>query len=399
MNEPQIARPRMPLAFFRLFAVLGIIPFLINTVDTLLHLSAPSLDPSLDPLMLFLLGLVAAPLTFIIAGLCIRRAPGNLIGWMLVSFAYGISVQVMRADLLPLEIAMAIANIVIGIFWLAFLLIPLYFPAGQLYPARINHWGNPLVSFLIFSMLVISILCNPQLTWGSGISQVSVPNPLLVIEWNYSVVTIPMMVSLIIAGIVVVILRYRGSRELERLQLRWLLFGVLLQGVLTILTFWAPPGIERFSTWITLLYALIIPLAVGIAMLRYRLYDIDLIIRRTLQYSLLTVLLGTVYFGMIVLLGQAFQTFTRQASPLAVVLSTLAIYALFNPLRRRLQAVIDRHFYRRKYNAEQAVAVFAAAARSETALDTLIGQMVDVVEETVQPAQVWVWMKDARKEL
>ena len=148
-----------------------------------------------------------------------------------------------------------------------------------------------------------------------------------------------------------------------------------------------------------MLYALIIPLAIGIAVLRYRLYDIDLIIRRTLQYSLLTVLLGMVYFGMIVLLGQAFQAFSGQASPLAVVLSTLAIYALFNPLRRRLQAVIDRHFYRRKYNAEQAVAAFAAAARSETALDTLTGHMVGVVEETVQPAQVWVWLKDARKEL
>ena len=94
---------------------------------------------------------MAAPLTFVIAGLCIRRAPDNLIGWMLVSFAYGISVQVMRAGLLPLGMAVVIANFVIGIFWFAFLLIPLYFPDGQLYPARANRWGNPLIRSLCFS--------------------------------------------------------------------------------------------------------------------------------------------------------------------------------------------------------------------------------------------------------
>jgi hypothetical protein len=279
MNSPRPARPLLFLYFFRLFAVLGAVPFLINTVDILLHFPAPSLDPTFDPVMRFLLGLVVAPLTLIIAGLCIRRAPGNLIGWMLVSFGYGASVQVMRANLLPLGFAVVIANFSIGVFWFGFLLTPLYFPDGQLYPVRANRWGNSLVSFLIFSSLVIANLCNAELTWGSGAHQVTVPNPLLVIEWNYTVVTIPMLVSLIITGIITVILRYRGSRERERLQLRWLLFGVLFQGVLTILTFWAPPGIERFSIWINTLFGLIVPLAVGIAVLRYRLYDIDLIIR------------------------------------------------------------------------------------------------------------------------
>jgi hypothetical protein len=398
MNSPRPARPLLFLYFFRLFAVLGAVPFLINTVDILLHFPAPSLDPTFDPVMRFLLGLVVAPLTLIIAGLCIRRAPGNLIGWMLVSFGYGASVQVMRANLLPLGFAVVIANFSIGVFWFGFLLTPLYFPDGQLYPARANRWGNSLVSFLIFSSLVIANLCNAELTWGSGAHQVTVPNPLLVIEWNYTVVTIPMLVSLIITGIITVILRYRGSRERERLQLRWLLFGVLFQGVLTILTFWAPPGIERFSIWINTLFGLIVPLAVGIAVLRYRLYDIDLIIRRTLQYGLLTMLLGLVYFGMVVLLEQTFRAITGQESPLAVVLSTLAIAALFSPLRRRLQVIIDRRFFRQKYNAERAVATFAAAARSETALNEITGQMLSVVEETVQPEQVWVWMKDGKQE-
>jgi len=241
---------------------------------------------------------------------------------------------------------------------------------------------------------VVSTISNSQLTWGSGVHQVSVPNPLLVIDWNYTVVTIPMMVSLIVVGIIVVILRYRGSRELERLQLRWLLFGVLFQGVLTVMTFWAPPGIERFSTWINLLYGLIIPLAIGIAVLRYRLYDIDLIIRRTLQYGLLTVLLGLVYFGMVVLLEQALRAFSGQESPLAVVLSTLAIFALFAPLRRRVQSFIDRRFYRQKYDAARALEEFSIAARREVELERLTKQIEAVVEQTVSPEEVWVWLKD-----
>jgi len=362
-------------------------------VDILLHLSAPSLDPTFDPVMRFLLGLVVAPLTLVIAGLCIRRAPTNLIGWMLVMFGYGASVQVMRGGLLPLRTEIFVANFVIGAFWSAFLLIPLYFPDGQLYPARSNRWGNPLVSILLFSSFVIANLCNTQLTWGSGANLVSAPNPLLVYAWNYTLVTIPMLVSLIIAGIIVVILRYRGSRELERLQLRWLLFGVLLQGVITILTFWAPPGIEQFSKLINALYGLITPLAIGIAVLRYRLYDIDLIIRRTLQYGLLTVLLGLVYFGMVVVLEQAFRAVTGQESPLAVVLSTLAIVVLFNPLRRRLQSVIDRRFFRQKYNAARALEEFSAAARREVEPGRLTSQMVSVVEQTVSPEEVWVWLK------
>ena len=110
MNSSQASRPLLFLYFFRLFALLGAVPFLINTVDILLHLTAPSLDPFFDPVMRFLLGLVVAPLTLVVAGLCIRRAPGNLIGWMLVTFAYGISVQVIRAGLLPLNLAVLVAN-------------------------------------------------------------------------------------------------------------------------------------------------------------------------------------------------------------------------------------------------------------------------------------------------
>jgi hypothetical protein len=141
----------------------------------------------------------------------------------------------------------------------------------------------------------------------------------------------------------------------------------------------------------TLLPAML-PLAVGFSILRYRLWDIDLIIRRTLVYSFVTASLVIVYFGVVSLLQAVFSTTSGQSSPLSVVLSTLAIAALFNPLRIRFQDVVDKRFYRQKYNAEQALSGFAALARQETDLDILTGQVVEVVEQTVQPEQVSLWL-------
>jgi hypothetical protein len=393
MNSPQAARPSLFLYLFRIFAILGAVPFLINTVDILLHLNSPSLDPDFDSVLRFVMGLAVAPLTLVIAALCIRRAPSNLIGWMLVMFAYGASVHVMRYDLLPLGAGILISNFVIGAFWIAFLLIPLYFPDGRLYPARANRWGNPILSFIFVFVILISNLCNTQLTWGSGANQIIIQNPLLVFAWNYTVVTIPMMIAIIIAGIITVILRYRNGTDLERLQLRWLLFGVLVQGLLTILIFWNPPWFEQFSDLTNSLYGLIIPIAIGIAVLRYRLYDIDLIIRRTLQYGLLTILLGSVYFGLVVFLEGTFRAMTGQVSPLAVVISTLAIAALFNPLRRRVQQGIDRRFYRRRYNAAAALDRFSQNLRNRVDMDDMKERMLAVVEETMQPEQITVWLK------
>ena len=393
MTTPPPARPRLLLYYFRFFALLSAIPFLIIVVDILLHPQAPDLTKGVEPVVRILFGLFISPLSLVIAFMCIRRAPSNLIGWLLLNFAYGIPVNVMRADLFPLGAEIVIANLLIAQFWVAFLLIPLYFPDGQLYPPRANRWGNPLLGFYLIFSTVVSNISGRAITWDNGNSQLHWPNPLFVVEWNLKAVTIPMLVFLLTAGIITVILRYRGSRELERLQLRWLLFGVLFQGAITILTTWTPPGFESIKIWTFPFYSLIIPLAIGIALLRYRLYDIDLIIRRTLQYGLLSVLLGLVYFGMVLLLEQAFRGLTGQESPLAVVLSTLAIVVLFNPLRRRIQTVIDRRFFRTKYAAAQAVASFSAAARSQVELDTLAGQLAAVAQNSLQPEGVWIWMR------
>jgi hypothetical protein len=135
------------------------------------------------------------------------------------------------------------------------------------------------------------------------------------------------------------------------------------------------------------------PISIGIAMVRYRLYDIDLIINRTLVYGALTVVLIAIYFGGIVVLQRTFVVLTGQESTLAIVASTLLIAALFAPLRRRIQSFIDRRFYRRKYDARKTLESFSATLRDETNLDSVSEDLVEVVRETMQPAHVSLWLR------
>lgn len=203
---------------------------------------------------------------------------------------------------------------------------------------------------------------------------------------------------------------FRVADARQRQQLKWVLVGVLaipsvwlFNGALSVLS---PVVGEPTATgiryelaywaWSTPFY-LLSPLSLGFAVLRYRLWDIDVIIRRTVQYSILTGLLALIYFGGVVLFQSVFRTASGETSSLAIVLSTLIIAALFAPLRRRVQNLIDRRFFRQKYDAAKVLADFARTARDETDINKLTNRLVAVVQETLQPEQVTLWLKEQPK--
>jgi hypothetical protein len=193
----------------------------------------------------------------------------------------------------------------------------------------------------------------------------------------------------------------RKSNPAEREQSRWVVFG-LVAGGLGALAFNVPlqSSIAQFSSPYALVIdagfissMLMIPLTIGVAILHHRLWDIDVIINRTLVYGFLTATLVAGYFGGVVLLQQLFIVITGQKSTLAVVASTLLIAALFDPLRKHIQAFIDKRFYRRKFDIRKTLEAFAAELRDETNLDALSDDLVDVVRETMQPAHVSLWLR------
>jgi len=205
----------------------------------------------------------------------------------------------------------------------------------------------------------------------------------------------------LVAGFFSLLVRWRRSGPLERQQLKWVAYSVALVGmtalvVETIISNLAPvyylPG-----TFLLSIVILAVPVTIGVAMLRYRLYDIDVVINRTLVYGALTGSLILVYVGSVVGLQYTFRAFTSGNSQLAIVASTLLIAALFNPLRRRLQDVVDRRFYRSKYDARKTLEAFSARLRDETDVEALGDDLVAVTRNTVQPAHVSMWLRDPER--
>jgi hypothetical protein len=197
---------------------------------------------------------------------------------------------------------------------------------------------------------------------------------------------------------VALFVRYRRANETEREQIKWLLYAcavflvVYVGGFVSGLGGTASLGGYIWGVFFGL-SVIALPAAIGIAILKYRLYEIDVLVNRTLVYGSLTVTLIALYFGGIVVLQRFFVLLTGQQSTLAVVASTLLIAALFTPLRRRLQSFIDRRFYRSKYDARKTLEAFSAKLRDETNLDALRDDLVGVVRETMQPAQVSLWLR------
>jgi hypothetical protein len=277
----------------------------------------------------------------------------------------------------------------------------LLFPSGRLPSSRWRWfaWLSVALTLLAAVLMAISPDATLDVLGSSDNVHIFLPNPLGIEglpNLYRPVQTLVLALGLVAAASVVV--GRRGARGIERQQIKWLLYASAIFFVGNVLknTVFSPLG---GVSWGLLVGYLLVavgglggPIAIGIAILRYRLYEIDTLINRTLVYGSLTVTLVALYFGVIVMLQRVFVIVTGEQSTLAVVASTLLIAALFNPLRRRIQFFIDKRFYRRKYDARKTLEAFSAKLRDETDLETLNAELVGVVRETMQPAHVSLWL-------
>jgi hypothetical protein len=379
-------------------------------VFRLLNSSTPTADPR-NPLVLdfcfWLLFVSFATVGALVASRWPRNAIGWIFCWLGLSFSlgsaseeYALYALVTEAGSLPGAEGMLWLTAWFGgpIVFALFALVFLLFPDGRL-PSR--RWRPVIWLQLVAVVCLVAFAFEPGPLGNLGL--VRVTNPFGVqgaaaLLGTLSWVGFFMTLAVAVAGGISLVLRFRRARGVERQQIKWFAFsGVVFCAVFAAGPFlWALPQ-SPATAWIWpvlfLAGASTIPVAVGIAILRYRLYDIDLIINRTLVYGSLTATLALVYFGGIVLLQRVFVVLTGQESTLAIVASTLLIAALFTPLRRRVQAFVDRRFYRRKYDAAKTLAAFNARLRDETDLDALSDDLAGVARSTVQPAHVSLWLR------
>jgi hypothetical protein len=217
-------------------------------------------------------------------------------------------------------------------------------------------------------------------------------------------VFVPLLFIFLLISLSVQIYRFRRvSTSMQRQQTKWVVFGILIStlgsvGILTavsVLGLSQSPGTWGFLVGNTLLYlfSALIPLSIGGAIVRSKLWDIDILINKALVYAVLTALLAAVYAGLIISLQFLLGGIIKQNNDVVIVVSTLVIAALFLPLRRRIQQIIDRRFYRRKYDATKTVGAFSATLRHEVDLTQLSEHLITVVQETMQPTHVWLWLR------
>ncbi len=347
----------------------------------------------------------------------VLRQPRNRIGWLWLAYALFTAIRALSLAYFFTNHSRFSGYSPLGYFllWLSepaniatllcMILLILWFPDGQL-PSR--GWR-----FLHGWMLVATLLLTQRFfvaggQWnGPDTGGIHIENPFGWLPDNALNGTLTALgfFSLVLISIlatVALLLRYRSAKSLVRLQIRWFVLGGFLCVILNFLpVFYTGEANSKSQIVLSAIgFAAVLPLyvATGIAVLRYRLYDIDVIIRRTLVYTVLTGLLALVYFGSVVLLQSLFSAFGAQSSSVVIVFSTLGIAALFNPLRHRVQDVIDQRFYRRKYDAEQALAQFAATARDEVELESLTAALVGVVQETIQPENASLWLRAEAKD-
>lgn len=408
--------PRAPRAtHFRLASpttavVLGGLTLIL--VAALVVLSLLNHDPDTDlannmqPIGIFLAFTAAG---FVVA----RRQPQNPIGWILIAIAmcfllslvgttYSVVDYRLHHGTLPLGwVAISLGNFWVP--WLVLLPLPtLLFPAGKL-PSPRWRWslwvyviagGYATIASLAGGVIDslgrhVQILLNGSLNSNSQTG-------VRAVFGDAVVVCALIVLALWLTWIVRLVVSYRSSVGDHRQQLKWLMAGCMATVIAVVMIFLrltpvsAPSGIGQWIVTIIFIFAIAgLPVGIGVGVLKYRLYDIDRLISRTLSYAIVTGLLIGVYVGLVTLATRVLPF----SSPLAVAASTLVAVALFNPLRRRVQRLVDRRFNRARYDAEATVAAFANRVRNDVDLDLVSSEFVRVVQTSVEPAHVSLWLR------
>ncbi|MGH3147652.1 MAG: hypothetical protein ACRDTR_17810 [Rubrobacter sp.] len=341
-----------------------------------------------------------------VGALIASRRPENPVGWLLClsgvavgtsSFTaqYAIYALLARPGSLPAGEALAwifswLLPIMIGlqVFYV------LLFPSGRLPGRRWRPLAWLTVAFVVVGVISSGFSSGPIDALGS------IRNPLGMEGFSkvYDAVLFFMAPVLFVGAALSVFVRLRRTAGVERQQIKWFAYAAAIYAVSIILNVIVlatdtPPWFERITTTFFTAAGTTIPIAIGIAILRYRLYEIDRIINRTLVYGPLTVSLTLAYVGIVFSLQSVFRSLTGETSQLVIVASTLAIAALFSPLRRRIQTLVDRRFYRKKYDARKTLEAFGALLRDGPDLETTVDELVAVAHETVQPTHVSLWLR------
>jgi hypothetical protein len=352
----------------------------------------------------FYLALTLAFTAFMVVGaVIVARRPANAIGWLFsaiglltatgtLALDYAQYAYVTRPGSLPGAILAAWYQWWwLPMFALILVFTPLLFPTGRLLSAR---W-RPVAVLTAIATTAIAVggALQPTLTLQNV--DYTVRNPIGLAGASdleaLGNVLFDLLAVCAVAAVVSVVLRFRRSRGVERQQLKWFTYAAVLAILLQAVP--APLGEGAVYDVLFGLTIAFIPVASGIAILRYRLYDIDRLINRTLVYGLLTTILGLGYAGAVLILGEVFGGVAGNPSTWVVAGATLAVAALFQPARRRIQAIVDRRFNRRKYDAARTVEAFSVRLRDEVDLDALTAELLAVVNQTIQPTRASLWLR------
>ena len=357
----------------------------------------------------FWLDCTVTAITFAPVGALIAaRRPANPVGWLMCLFGLAVSIDHFSAQYAIYALLAQPNSLPAGqaLAWIVFLdtgyivglllFSLLLFPAGRLPSRRWRSLAWLTVAFVIVNVIVSAFSIGVD----AGLGPIRNPHGIEGFSNGYNVV-LSIAPVLYVAVASSLFVRLRRAIGVERQQIKWFVYAAAITLIVIVLGYIIPSAIdtplwfERVGIALNIAVTPAIPVSIAIAILRYRLYEIDTLINRTLVYGTLTATLAAVYLGGVAIIQNIFRALTSQQEQpqLAIVVSTLVIAALFMPLRRRIQGFIDRRFYRSKYDARKTLEAFSAKLREETDLEALGDDLTGVVRETMQPAHVSLWLR------